>query len=444
MIRQPSTYEGNSRYEITVGPSGADIVGLTGRAIQIAIEALASRGGGIVRVLPGEYMLDDSIRLRPNVTLRGDMEKTILRRIPLVWSPLALDADVSQSQITPERLDGFRPGMGLLLWEKRFGWSEGRHPYVITHIENGTLFIDSYITGDRCAEYEGRVVNYFPMVLGVLADGASIDGFTVDAAVDDPDGALAGMRSAVVYLWRSRGVTLRNLITRNGRGDGICWGKSSIGTLCEDCQAYNNDNYGIHPGSHSMSCKIRRCDIHDNSSDGLYICWGISQSEFTDNKIYRNGIGQFRSGISIGHKDTDNLIARNHVYDNKKYGICFRRKTMGNAAHRVTVRDNIIENNGTRADEFAELKKILEPWESIGAGVHVCGMTQDLVLENNVIRETRQGAERLQQHALVLMPGVSGVRMKGNEISGHPGAAIVDDSGGTNELQEIEEAAARK
>lgn len=433
-------FQGNPRYEITVGPVAgrADIVGATGRAIQIAIDALASRGGGLVRVLPGEYMLEDSVRLRPNITLRGDRERTILRRGPLVWSPLALDADASQTVITPERIDGFRPGMGLLLWERRFGWTESRHPFIINEIKDGVLHVDNHMLSDRCAEYGGLVANYFPMVLGVLADGATVDGFTLDAAVDDPDGALLNMRSAVLYLWRSRGVTVRNVTARNGRGDGLCWGKSSIGALVEDCEAYDNDNYGIHPGSHSKSCIIRRCEIHDNSSDGLYICWGISESEFTDNRIYRNGLGQYRSGISIGHKDTDNLIARNHVYENKKFGVCFRQKTMGNAAHRVTLRDNIIENNGTRADEFAELKKKLEPWESINSGISVCGMTQDLVLENNTIRETRQGAARLQRHALFLRQGVSGVRMSGNHISGHPEAAIVDESGGTNQLQEVE------
>ena len=35
---------------ITVGPADADVVGTTGRAVQIAIDALAHRGGGEVRL----------------------------------------------------------------------------------------------------------------------------------------------------------------------------------------------------------------------------------------------------------------------------------------------------------------------------------------------------------------------------------------------------------
>jgi len=71
---------------ITVGPKDADVVGTTNRAIQIALDAMAQRGGGTVRVLPGEYVLSDSIHLRSNVSLVGDRKGTVLRRAPIVRS----------------------------------------------------------------------------------------------------------------------------------------------------------------------------------------------------------------------------------------------------------------------------------------------------------------------------------------------------------------------
>ena len=73
-------------------------------------------------------------------------------------------------------------------------------------------------------------------------------------------------------------MVLRHLVTRNGRGDGIILSDASAGGLVEDCEASGNDNYGIHPGSHSTRCVIQRCHIHHNGSDGLYICWGIRHS----------------------------------------------------------------------------------------------------------------------------------------------------------------------
>jgi hypothetical protein len=426
---------GNPRSTITVGHSGADIVGANGRAIQIAIDALAVRGGGVVQVLPGEYVLEDSLRLRPDVRLVGEAGKTILKRAPLVWSPLKLDADIAQAEITPARIEGWHPGMGVCIWDNKSGWAITEKPLIVTQVVEGKLELNEQLSAERYEANGGRCVNYFPMILGIEADRAAVDGFVVDAAVEDPEGILEGMRNAVVYFWRSRDVVIRNIVTKNGRGDGIILSNASTGALIEDCEASNNDNYGIHPGSHSTKCIIRRCHIHHNGSDGLYICWGIRNSEFVDNKIHHNGLLQYRSGLSIGHKDTDNLIARNHIFENRKYGICFRRKTEGNAAHRATVRDNVIENNGSGPEELADWKKRLEPWEAVGCGIHVCGATRDLVMEGNTIRDTREGAARHQRHAVILRDGVTGAKMAGNKMAGHPDQAVLDRSGGVNQLQ---------
>ena len=52
---------------ITVGLKNADIIGSDNKAIQAAVDLVASRGGGTVQILPGEYILDDAIRLRSNI-----------------------------------------------------------------------------------------------------------------------------------------------------------------------------------------------------------------------------------------------------------------------------------------------------------------------------------------------------------------------------------------
>lgn len=423
--------------EISVGPSGADVVGTTGRAIQIAVDAIAARGGGTVRVLPGEYVLADAVRLRSHIALVGDRERTILRRGPLVWSRLAVDADTGQRELTPEDASAFRPGMGVCLRDDAGGWVLSSRPYVVTGIEGGRLLLNDLMVHDRLTEAGGVVANHFPFILAVGQQGVVVDGFTLDGQVDDPDGVLADMRSSLVYLHCTPGSTVRNVMARHARGDGICFADASTGTTVEDCEACENTKYGIHPGSHSAHSAVRRCRIHHNGSDGLYVCWGIHHSEFTDNEIRHNGLTELRSGMSIGHKDADNLIARNRISENKKFGVCVRRKTAANGAHRCVYRDNVIENNGSRADELADVKSRLEPWEVVGCGVHVSGMTRDLVFEGNTIGETRRGEARTQQHALRLAEGVSGIRMVGNTITGHLGQAVLDESGsGDHELQQ--------
>ena len=101
--------------EITVGPRNADITGTDNRAIQIAVDALGSRGGGTVRLTGNEYTLIGPVRLRDNVTLKGKgPEKTILKRGPAVSCALAKDADIGQKEITPKDASLFVPGMGVI------------------------------------------------------------------------------------------------------------------------------------------------------------------------------------------------------------------------------------------------------------------------------------------------------------------------------------------
>ncbi len=418
--------------EITVGPSAkADVCGTTGRAIQLAIDALAFRGGGTVRLRAGEYFLIDSVRMRENVSLIGEGESTLLRRSgPLVYSDLAVDGDVGQLQVTPAHPERFAPGMGLALKDRRSGWLNASTPFLLLAIDDeGNLQMDQYITSDRLAEEGGRVYNHFPMIVAYESPCVHIEGLRVDARVEDPDGALGQARSAAVYLFRSPDSTVRHLNVVNSPGDGICFGKTSERTVVEDCETAHNGYYGIHPGSHSAFSAVRRCSIHDNYSDGLYVCWGIHHSEFTDNHIYRNGWGMLRSGISIGHKDGDSLIARNRIHENAKYGICFREKTEANGPHRCTVRGNTIENNGSADDELAEVKAKLPADEAIGCGIHVCKVNYGLAVEGNTIRETRPPQEARQRIGIWLTPGVSDFRIaEDNIIDGHPDGDVRDDT----------------
>jgi len=411
--------------EITVGSAAADVVGTDGRAIQIAIDALGARGGGTVRVRAGEYLLRDSVRLRPGVALIGDRGGTVLRRGPLAASPLAVDADISECHITPADAGAFEPGMGVCLTDAKHRWAFTQDPYVVTAVEGGVLHLSDFMTEERSANQGGQVVNVFPLILARCAEGAVIDGFICDAAVDDPDGLLRWCRYAIVLLYRCPGAAVRHVVVRNGSGDGIAVGKTSTGAVVEDCEAHDNGCHGIHPGSHSAGAAVRRCHIHHNGADGLYICWGVVGGCFEDNHVHHNGGRGRRSGISIGHKDTDCLIARNHVHDNAGSGINVRAEAEANGAHRGVYRANVIENNGSPPAEGEE--------PSCGVTVH--GVTKDLAFEGNTIRETRRGDARAQRNALWLGEGVAGVRMTGNVIEGHPGEPVVDRSGGDHELQ---------
>ncbi len=397
---------------ITVGSADADIPGADGRSIQIAVDALASRGGGTVQLMPGEYVLEDSIRLCDNLTLSGDPEGTVLKRGEKVWSPLAVDADIGQKQITPADASGFRAGMGVCLRDDAKPTAMSNGPLTVTAVSDGVLYVHDYVTRDWNAERGGLVVNYFPLVFAREAENVTVECLTIDQAVKDREG-IELLRSSGLYMERCRDVRIRNVVARNVEGDGICIATCEDVTI-EDCRAYDNIEYGVHPGSHSPRCKVLRCEMYGNGADGLYICWGVRESLFAENDIHHNGHIKGRSGISIGHKDTDNLFERNHIHDNVRHGIHFRQKTEANGAHRNTFRDNVIENNGSA--------------DSPACGVNVQGITHDLMFERNVIRDTRDVEARGQKHALRLAEGVSRVKAVDNTITGHTADAILDES----------------
>ncbi|NLF30534.1 MAG: hypothetical protein GX591_06565 [Planctomycetes bacterium] len=417
--------------EITVGPADADVVGTDDRAIQIALDALAHRGGGTVRVAPGTYTLRGPVRLRSNVALVGVAGETIFKLAPVVTHRLAADADIGQHTITPVSTEGLRVGSAVMLRDRAKRGGSISMPLTVVDIVDGTLHVHDYIVNDWIAENGAIIVNYFPLVHSFEVENALVDGLVLDGEPDNHDAmSYEGdiLWGGCIYLRRSANCTVRNLVARNCYGDGIRFGQCRD-ILVEHCEAHDNKHYGIHPGSHSPGTIVRHCHIHHNGSDGLYLCWGVHHGEFTDNDIHHNGGRLYRNGISIGHKDTDNLIARNHVWENVKHGICFRIKTEANGAHRNVMRENIIENNGSPESKVPANLAADRRNEVLCAGVHIRGVTHDLTFERNTIRETRPEGQRHQYNAFYLAKDVSRVRLIDNQVCDHPGGKVEDQSG---------------
>src|SRR5690606_38396025 len=85
---------------IRVGVEDADMVGRDNRVLQAAVDYIAGLGGGTVEIGPGEFLMRDSLHLRPNVTVRGVKGKTILKKADGCVSKLALDGDFGEQQVT--------------------------------------------------------------------------------------------------------------------------------------------------------------------------------------------------------------------------------------------------------------------------------------------------------------------------------------------------------
>ena len=379
---------------ITVGKNNAHLIGSDNRVLQAAVDYIAGLGGGIVEIKEGEYVMYDSLHLRANVTVRGKKGETVLRKADGAISPLALDGDFGEQQITLEDPTGFEVGYGVAIWDDSSG---GFHTTVarITGRNNNTFSIDKPLMADCMVSNKAKAATVFPVISGYHIEGARIEDLIIDGNKDS-NVHLNGCRGAGIFLYRAFGTVIRGCIVRNYNGDGISFQQSNDVTVV-DCICEDNTYLGIHPGSGSQRPRVRNCIARGNGTDGLFLCWRVRHGLFEDNVLEGNG----RFGISIGHKDSDNLLRCNIVRSNSRDGIFFRNETLGMAAHRNRLEENIIENNGKGQE---------------AAGIRIRGHTNNLVFKNNIIRDTREDKLQRQTVGIRIEEQVGQIILDGNKI----------------------------
>ncbi len=379
---------------ISVGRENADLIGGDNRALQAAVDYVAALGGGIVEIGPGEYVMHDSLHLRSHVTVRGQKGKTILRKAEGVLSPLALDGDFGEQQFTVKDPTGFAVGHGVAIRDDRAG---GFHTTVarITGRTGNTFAIDKPLMADCMVANNARAATVFPVVSGYNLEGARVENLTIDGN-KEANIHLNGCRGAGIFLYRAFGTVITGCTVRDYHGDGISFQQSNDVTVV-DCLCQGNTFLGLHPGSGSQRPIIRRCTSQNNGTDGLFLCWRVRHGLFEDNVLQGNG--QF--GISIGHKDSDNLLRRNQIRMNGQNGVFFRNESLGMAAHRNRLEENLIENNGVK---------------SPAAGIRIRGETNGLVFKNNIIRDTRPESSRTQTVGILIEEKVGEVVLQQNTI----------------------------
>lgn len=379
---------------ITVGRENSTLIGDDNRVLQAAVDYIAALGGGTVEIGPGEFLMRDSLHLRPNVTVRGTNGKTVLRKADGAESPLAMDGDFGEQQFTVRDPTGFDVGSGVAIRDDN---AQGFHVTVarITGRRGNTFSIDKPLMADCMASRNARAATIFPVVSGYDLRNVRVEGLIIEGNKHS-NGHLNGCRGAGIFLYRGFGTTISECTVRNYNGDGISFQQSNDVTV-KHCISEENAYLGFHPGSGSQRPKVQHCTARNNGSDGLYLCWRVRHGLFEDNVL--EGNGQF--GISIGHKDSDNLLQRNHVLKNGRDGVFFRNESFGMAAHRNRLKQNVIENNGTK-----------QP----AAGIRIRGETEGLIFEDNTIRDTRDDASQTQTIGVLIEENVGEISLNDNKI----------------------------
>jgi hypothetical protein len=378
---------------ITVGGPDADVAGFTSQAIQIAIDAIKTRGGGIVKLNPGVYLIIGPVRLSNNTSLIGSGKTTILQKCDGFKTNFIIDADWDMLKATVKDVSGFKIGMGIQLYDDKHK-GEDATTAIITDIKDSVIYFDNYTHFDYLASSNGTVTNGCSIIEAVSVGNVKIADLVVEGNKDTND-YINGCVGGGIFIHKSRNCFVENVKVNDFNGDSFSWQVTEQITV-KGCEASNGKGLGFHPGMGSDHSIIEDCISHHNTGEGIFLCWRVQNGIFRNNTVYANGA----SGISIGHKDTDNIFENNHIFENGCDGIRFRNENEQNSGHRNTFTNNVIENNGVIQES---------------SGFYIGGETHDINISSNIIRSTGKGN---QSTAIIVGKKSSGITAVENKIFG--------------------------
>jgi len=378
---------------ITVGNAKADLVGADQRVIQAAIDQVARLGGGTVKILAGTYRLRNAVHLQSGVNLVGEGEKTVLVKEPSASTPLALDSDWYDQEITLADASSFRVGDGVCLRSKDAKTGAATVLKRTLVARSGNRFkLDKPLRENLWQMNGATCATLFPILSGEFVEDLRIENLVLDGNREHNE-ELDGNYAGCVFLQDCNRVAIRGVVARNYEGDGISW-QICHDVLVENCRVENCKNLALHPGSGSQRPVIRNntlrgCDI------GIFFCWGVKYGLAADNKIDGN-----RLGVSIGHRDTDNLVAGNAIRASRDHGVIFRpERGPGFAGHRNRIEGNTFADNGRDG----------------GAVIEIQGGTEAIAIRDNRFTESRAGVKvsSVRQGA-----GTKDIAVGGNRLEG--------------------------
>jgi len=388
-------------FTLTVGNEKGDLRGRDQRVIQAAVDTVARMGGGTVRLLPGTFQLRNAVYLCSHLRLIGSGQDTVLLKEPSVTSKLAADSDWYDQEITLADASGFGVGDGVCLRAKN---PHHGGPTIIKRTlvaRSGNRFkLDKGLRENLWAMGHPTASTLFPILSGEFVTNLVIENLTLHgnkANNLELDGNYAGC----IFLQDCADITIRKVIARDYHGDGISWQICHDVTV-EDCESRDHTGLGLHPGSGSQRPVIRGNTI-TGCHIRLFFCWGVKYGFAEKNTIEDTKT----AGISVGHRDTDNLIRGNIVKRSGQAGILFRpERGAGFTGDR-----NIVEGN-----------TIFDTGGENAAAVDVQGTTAGLVFRKNVLKETRGAARRA---GFRLGKDTKDITLEGNTVEGF--AVSVDD-----------------
>lgn len=382
---------------ISVGIKDADLIGLDNRVLQAGVDYVGQLGGGVVEVGPGEYLMRDSLHMRTGVTLRGAGTATVLKKDKETRSFLAADGDFGECAVTVESAEGFEIGYGLHVATKRVS---GFHTICATILnkDGNYLTLSGPLNADCMMTDEAYAASLFPVISAYHVEEFRIENLAIEGNREH-NGIINGCRGAGIFFYQGDAGVIQNCTVRGYSGDGISFQQSNDVQVL-DCIVEKCAGGGIHPGSGSQRAVVRGCKSIDNDRDGFFFCWRVRGAVVEDSEFIGNGA----TGISIGHKDSENIIRRNVIADNALGGVQWREETEPMAAHNITFTENAVRNNGPYGlyvggeTNGTVIRDNTIECEAAGSiGIRIGKKAGDVVIENNQIHADLETSDERQK-----------------------------------------------
>jgi hypothetical protein len=270
----------------------------------------------------------------------------------------------------------------------------------ILSIDGDLLFLDDMPYKNFWVEKDASASTVFPILTAAEhTDNVIIENILLEGNMDHNE-YINGNFAGAVFIQNCDHWKFRNVTARNYNGDGYSF------QVCDDihfenCKSLDNAGLGFHPGSGSQRPVFKNCTSTGNDL-GLFFCWGVSDG-LAENCTMS---GNRRYGISIGHRDTDNLIKGCRIENNGEAGIYFREPggiDKFRAGNRNTIVNCDINNNGN---------------SDRGTGIDIGWEITDISIRGNRIGNTND--KGLQQTGIRISKDARRITLEENTFTDSP------------------------
>ena len=387
---------------LTVGQDKGDLQGKDDKIIQAGIEYLHRLGGGILQIYEGTYDMNNALHLRPNITIRGSGENTVLHKTGGVLTSIIRDMDWYEYAVQVEDAKGFTTGGGIMLRSRidSSDWAYHVFRSTIRSIEGNVLFLDNIPYENFWVDKEVSAATIFPIITAAeKTDNVIIENIILDGNKANNE-IINGNYAGAVFIQNCDNWTFNNVTAQNYNGDGYSF-QVCDNIQFDNCKSLDNSGLGFHPGSGSQYPVFRNCTSTGNDL-GIFFCWGVTYG-LAENCVLS---GNDRYGISIGHRDTDNLITGCKIENNGEVGIFFREPSGVNnfrAGNRNTIEDCDLNNNGSNMN---------------GTGIDIGWEIENISIKRNRIGNTN--GQKLQQTGIRISANAKRITLEENTFIDSP------------------------